>query len=97
MGPDIWNRRGSNRCCRGRFDRRDLAITAPSLFVMIAGLTLSVRRLHDIDRSGWWTLIPLTIIGIFVLIYWFCKRGDEGENRFGADPLGSEPAESAVG
>ena len=69
----------------------------PSLFVMIAGLTLSVRRLHDIDRSGWWTLIPLTIIGIFVLIYWFCKRGDEGENRFGADPLGSEPSESAVG
>ena len=69
----------------------------PSLFVMIAGLTLSVRRLHDIDRSGWWTLIPLTIIGIFVLIYWFCKRGDEGENRFGADPLGSETAESAVG
>ena len=69
----------------------------PFLFVMIAGLTLSVRRLHDIDRSGWWALIPLTIIGIFVLIYWFCKRGDEGENRFGADPLGSEPAESAVG
>ena len=69
----------------------------PSLFVMIAGLTLTLRRLHDIDRSGWWTLIPLTIIGIFVLIYWFCKRGDEGENRLGADPLGSEPAESAVG
>ena len=44
------------------FDRRDLAITAPSLFVMIAGLTLSVRRLHDIDRSGWWTLIPLPLL-----------------------------------
>ena len=59
---------------------------------MIASLALSVRRLHDIDRSGWWVMIPLTIIGIFVLIYWFCKRGDEGENRFGADPLGPQPA-----
>ena len=64
----------------------------PSLFVMIAGLTLSVRRLHDIDRSGWWFLILFTIIGIFVLIYWACKRGNEGENRFGADPLGPQPA-----
>ena len=69
----------------------------PSLFVMIASLALSVRRLHDIDRSGWWVMIPLTIIGIFVLIYWFCKRGEEGENRFGADPLGSEPASTMEG
>ena len=59
---------------------------------MIASLALSVRRLHDIDRSGWWVMIPLTSIGIFVLIYWFCKRGEEGETRFGADPLDSEPA-----
>ena len=64
---------------------------------MIAGLSLSVRRLHDIDRSGWWNLIIFTIIGIVVLLYWACKKGDEGENRFGADTLGSEPAEPAVG
>ena len=63
-----------------------------TLFIMIAGLSLSVRRLHDIDRSGWWFLIIFTIIGIFVLIYWACKRGNEGENRFGADPLGPQPA-----
>ena len=63
-----------------------------TLFIMIAGLSLGVRRLHDIDRSGWWCLIIFTIIGIFVLIYWACKRGNEGENRFGADPLGPQPA-----
>ena len=63
-----------------------------TLFVVIAGLSLSVRRLHDIDRSGWWFLIIFTIIGAFVLIYWACKRGNEGENRFGADPLGPQPA-----
>ena len=68
-----------------------------TLFLVIAGLSLSVRRLHDIDRSGWWFLIIFTIIGIFVLIYWACKKGDEVENRFGTNPLGSEPVESAVG
>ena len=68
-----------------------------TLFLAIAGLSLSVRRLHDIDRSGWWFLIIFTIVGIFVLIYWACKKGDEGENRFGADPLGSEPPELTVG
>ena len=68
-----------------------------TLFLVIAGLSLSVRRLHDIDRSGWWFLIIFSIIGIFVLIFWACKRGDEDENRFGADPLGPVPAESAVG
>ena len=68
-----------------------------TLFLVIAGLSLSVRRLHDIDRTGWWFLIIFTIIGIFVLIYWACKKGDEVENRFGANPLGSEPVESAVG
>ena len=68
-----------------------------TLFLVIAGLSLSVRRLHDIDRTGWWFLIIFTIIGIFVLIYWACKKGDEGENRFGADPLGSEPAATTEG
>ena len=68
-----------------------------TLFLVIAGLSLSVRRLHDIDRTGWWFLIIFTIIGIFVLIYWACKKGDEGENGFGSNPLGSEPVESAVG
>ena len=97
MGFDIRHRRGSNRYAGGRFDRVDPAITPPSLFVMIASLALSVRRLHDIDRSGWWVMIPLTIIGIFILICWFCKRGEEGENRFGADPLGSEPASTMEG
>jgi uncharacterized membrane protein YhaH (DUF805 family) len=29
----------------------------------------------------------LTIIGVFVLIYWFCKRGIPGDGGFGPDPL----------
>ena len=57
------------------------------LVTLLPGLAVSVRRLHDIDRSGWWVWIALTIIGIFVLIYWDCKKGTAGPNRFGPDPL----------
>jgi len=57
-------------------------------FVMlIPWTTVCVRRFHDIGRSGWWMLIALTIIGIISFIYWMCKEGDKGENRFRTDPL----------
>ena len=49
----------------------------PPTFAVLA------RRLHDTNRSGWWQLISLTIIGIIPLIYWECQKGDEGENQFG--------------
>jgi uncharacterized membrane protein YhaH (DUF805 family) len=58
----------------------DLALFLPSLAV-------SVRRLHDIDRTGWWMLLIFTIIGIVLLIVWFCTKGTDGPNRFGPDPL----------
>src|SRR5580693_3743286 len=40
------------------------------LAVFLPGLAVSIRRLHDIDRTGWWLLLAFTVIGIFVLIYW---------------------------
>ena len=59
------------------------------IFSVIAGTSLVVRRLHDVDRSGWWFLIYFTIIGIVPLLYWFCKKGTTGINRYGEDPLDS--------
>ena len=59
-----------------------------SLVVLIPGLALSVRRLHDTDRSGWWQLIGITIIGLIPLIYWLASPGTVGANRFGEDPTG---------
>ena len=59
-----------------------------SLATFLPSLAVSIRRLHDIDRTGWWWLIVFTIIGIFVLIYWACVRGTAGPNRFGPDSLG---------
>jgi uncharacterized membrane protein YhaH (DUF805 family) len=59
-----------------------------SLAIFIPFISVSVRRLHDVNRSGWWLLIELTIIGLlFPILYWFCKKGDEGENRFGPKPI----------
>ena len=57
------------------------------IFMMIAGIALAIRRLHDLDKSGWWYLLILTIIGIIPLTIWFCFKGTEGENRFGENPL----------
>ena len=65
----------------------DLMMLPIQLFFSIAGISLIVRRLHDINKSGWWMLIVFTIVGIIVLLIWECQQGDEGENRFGPNPL----------
>lgn len=55
-----------------------------ALALLLPGLAVSVRRLHDIDRSGWWILIAfIPIIGLIILIYWYVQPGTAGENRFG--------------
>jgi uncharacterized membrane protein YhaH (DUF805 family) len=58
-----------------------------SIATFIPLLSVNVRRLHDVNRSGWWLLIELTVIGILLILFWCCKKGDEGENRFGPKPI----------
>ena len=59
-----------------------------SLALFLPGLAVSIRRLHDIDRTGWWVLLSfIPLIGILVLIYWACQPGTSGPNRFGPDPM----------
>jgi uncharacterized membrane protein YhaH (DUF805 family) len=60
-----------------------------TLVNIIPSISLAARRLHDVSRSGWWQLIWITVIGIPVLLYWYLKKGDEGSNHFGNNPLGS--------
>ena len=64
-----------------------LLLVPIQIFLTIASFALVIRRLHDTDRSGWWYFIFLTVIGILVLIIWYCQKGTDGENRFGKDPL----------
>jgi uncharacterized membrane protein YhaH (DUF805 family) len=62
--------------------------TLASLALLIPSLAVSVRRLHDVDRSGWWYLLSLIpIIGTLVLLYWYVQPGTSGDNRFGPEPV----------
>lgn len=54
----------------------------------LPGLAVSIRRLHDIGKSGWWLLAGLTpFIGGIIILYWTCQHGDIGENEYGPDPI----------
>ena len=57
-----------------------------SLALLIPGLAVTWRRLHDIGKSGWWSLLGCNLIGMIVLIVWLSRAGDTDENLFGADP-----------
>jgi uncharacterized membrane protein YhaH (DUF805 family) len=55
-----------------------------TLATIIPSLAMSVRRLHDIGRTGWWLLISFVpLIGIILLIYWACQPSDQGPNLYG--------------
>jgi uncharacterized membrane protein YhaH (DUF805 family) len=72
----------------------DLAIGAPifsaitGLGLLLPNISVSIRRLHDTNRSGWWILIGLIpLIGWIVLLVFYLQQGDAGENRFGPPPV----------
>ena len=56
--------------------------------LLLPGIAVSSRRLHDIDKSAWWLLLGFVpLVGAIVLIVWYCQRGTVGPNQFGPDPL----------
>jgi uncharacterized membrane protein YhaH (DUF805 family) len=58
-----------------------------SLAIIIPSFAVNVRRLHDIEKSGWWVLISLVpIIGGIVLLVFACTEGTQGPNQYGEDP-----------
>lgn len=56
------------------------------LGVFLPNLAVTARRLHDTDKSGWWMLLYLTIIGGIVVFIFTLLRGNEGSNKYGEDP-----------
>jgi uncharacterized membrane protein YhaH (DUF805 family) len=57
------------------------------LAVLIPSIAVSVRRLHDTDRSGWWILLGLIpIIGHIILIVFYVENSTPGTNRYGPNP-----------
>ena len=58
---------------------------------IIPSLAVSVRRLHDIGRSGWWLLISFIPFGGFVLLVFYVLDGTPGPNEYGPDPKAPAP------
>lgn len=61
-----------------------------SLAILIPSLAVTVRRLHDTDRTGWWLLIGLIpLIGAIVLLIFMLQDSQPGDNQYGANPKGA--------
>ncbi len=58
----------------------NVAITIPATAV-------SVRRLHDTGRSGWWLLANLTIVGVIPVLIFTLQQSQEGDNQYGPKPV----------
>lgn len=59
-----------------------------SLFGFVSNIMMGVRRLHDLDLSGWWMLLLcVPLINLFFAIYIYFFKGTEGPNQYGEDPL----------
>lgn len=69
-----------------------------TLFILLPSLGVSVRRLHDTDRSGWWILLAFVpIIGPLVILVFMLLDGNQGDNRFGPDPKGdNKPSDNQL-
>ena len=54
-----------------------------TVVLILPGIAVTARRLHDINKSGWWQLIELTIIGILLIIIWNATEGEKKKNIYG--------------
>ena len=54
-----------------------------ALISIIPSLSVTIRRLHDVNKSGWNLLWSLTVIGILYVLYLEIKKGDDGPNNYG--------------
>ena len=62
-----------------------------SLAVFIPGCAVTVRRLHDTGKSGWWLLIFLVpLVGVIVFLVFMVKDSQPGENQYGPNPKVAE-------
>lgn len=74
----------------GIFGSVSLILLAAFFIVsLIPSIAVTVRRLHDQDKSGWWYLISfIPYLGGLVLFIFMCLDGTRGSNQYGPDPKG---------
>jgi len=57
-----------------------------ALGLMVPGIAVTVRRLHDTNRSGWYYFIAfIPLVGSIFILVWFCTEGDRFQNNYGDD------------
>jgi uncharacterized membrane protein YhaH (DUF805 family) len=57
------------------------------LAVLVLGTAVSIRRLHDTGRSGWWLLVGLVpFIGVIALLVFMARNSQAGKNQYGDNP-----------
>jgi uncharacterized membrane protein YhaH (DUF805 family) len=67
-----------------------------SLAVLLPSIGVSIRRLHDTNRSGWWLLLSfIPILGWIALLIFYVQDSDPGDNQYGSNPK-LEPAPSGI-
>ncbi len=74
------------------------AVLLFQIWLVLISITISVRRLHDIGRSGAWVLGILLLPGLGT-VFWLilgCLTGEEHDNRYGPDPYGDKRAQAAA-
>ena len=69
--------------------------TIYSLVILIPSLSICVRRLHDIDKSGWNYLLGCLTLGILNIV-WFCKNGNPNNNKWGSPQVSLEKGEEIL-
>ncbi len=71
-------------------DRAEWVQVILSVLAGIAGIFMGIKRLHDLDKSGWLYLIGLIpIVNFFFAIYLIAFKGTTGDNKYGAPESGS--------
>lgn len=61
-----------------------------TVVIIIPAMSLAVRRLHDVGKSGWYYLIALIPFGAFYLLYLFVQDSEAKTNQWGGDPKKNE-------
>ena len=73
--------------CKLIGDQKNILRTVYGLAVMLPGIGLAMRRMHDINKSGWWILINLIpLLGLIWFIVFACRDSQPGDNKYGPNP-----------